>query len=143
MFGLSTDALLLFGLGLLPAVSLALSAIWTLLGPLRLRSRAEGTVVGLDAAFLGNPIVEFAARATGTTVRYVQHQDPLLVRKRAHTAALQPARTPSGPRRDTRGHLPHPAVAAHARPRPRVAGVDDGQARPRWRLRIASQRTFR
>jgi hypothetical protein len=58
-------------LGLWIAAGCVFSAIWTLLGPLRMRARADAEVVGLDARTLGNPILEFVT-SDGTTVRYVE-----------------------------------------------------------------------
>jgi hypothetical protein len=72
--GLTSGALGIGVLGLLLVAGLATSATWTLLGPLRLRAHADGSVVDLDVASLGNPIVEFVA-ADGTTVRYMDTLD--------------------------------------------------------------------
>lgn len=70
IFGLDETALGVGATGLWIAATLVFSAVWMLLGPLRLRARADGTVVGYDARTLGDPIVEFVT-ADGTTVRHV------------------------------------------------------------------------
>jgi hypothetical protein len=75
IFGLTDRALGIIGaLGLLMAVSLVFSAVWTMLRPLRLRAKADGRVVGLDLDSLGNAIIEFVT-ADGTTVRYADSLD--------------------------------------------------------------------
>ena len=74
MFGLEDTAVAIAAMGLLIAATLTFSAVWTLLGPLRLRARADGRIVGHDPETLGNPIVEYVT-ADGTTMRYVDALD--------------------------------------------------------------------
>lgn len=72
ILGLTDRALGIGAMGVLMAVGLVLSAVWTLLGPLRLRANADGRVVGVASP--DNAIVEFVT-ADGVTVRYVDSLD--------------------------------------------------------------------